>query len=328
MKNKEKKIQLMLFEKIQRIIPGNQALVNIISDSLNISNDAAYRRIRGDKLIDIEETVELCRIFNISLNSLAGTAGDNQISCTLAPLDLHDTNDYLTYIQLLSSKISSLKTNPSFEILFSAADIPLFNFLLYKELTFLNMFSWNKNMYNIPENFEDFVSGINSKAFSEARENIVKCYQSIPSTEIWTSNTIDSTLKLINYHYEMKHFDDKRNPLLICEQLLDMMNTLQLWIKQGSKSGNETKFRFCISEIDIGNTIILFKSNGTTDCLIRLFTINCLNIADKRFCNEAEVWLNNLVKRASLVSGNAEREGFKFFETQKQKIRFLIEAMT
>jgi hypothetical protein len=61
--------------------------------------------------------------------------------------------------------------------------------------------------------------------------------------------------------------------------------------------------------------------------MVKLYTINGLNISDVRFCKETEDWLNNLVKRATLISGTSEKERFKFFNSQKQKVRNLIEKI-
>lgn len=63
-------IQNLLFEQIQKSLPPHAALVNEISDSLKIGVDSAYRRIRGDKLINFEEAVTLCNRFGISLNGV------------------------------------------------------------------------------------------------------------------------------------------------------------------------------------------------------------------------------------------------------------------
>ena len=74
--------QIVLFDLIQNKLPANLTLVDVISDVLDISTDAAYRRIRGDKLVDIEELIKLCHHFKISLDSITGVTEENQIRCT------------------------------------------------------------------------------------------------------------------------------------------------------------------------------------------------------------------------------------------------------
>jgi len=94
--------------------------------------------------------------------------------------------------------------------------------------------------------------------------------------------------------------------LLLCEKLLDMMNKLQNWTEKEAKGPKEAPFKFYLSETEISNTFILFKIKERNVCMVRLFTINGLNISDERFCQETEKWLLNTTKRATLLSGASE----------------------
>ena len=256
MKNSEKNnLQILLFEQIRKVIPPNYVLVDVISEHLQISPDAAYRRIRGEKLMDIQESIALCRHFDISFDALADITQKNQIRCTLVPNDLKELKESLAYIQALSNRMARLKSNFNSEIFVTAADLPVFNYLAYKELTFFYMFSWQKNIYDIEGSYEDFAGGLDVDEFANSFEKIKLNYQNIPSTEVWTASTIDSILRLLNYHYEMRHFNNKKIPLLICEQLMDLMNTLQSWIKKGAKGSNGNQIKFYVSEIDINSSL-------------------------------------------------------------------------
>ena len=325
--NKKNYIQNLLFEQIQKTLPANVALVNEISDSLKIGVDSAYRRIRGDKLINFEETVTLCRHFGISLDLFLSKMDKNTIQCIFAPLDINDFSNYLTYAQELLAVLENIKSLSDGEIILSAADIPAFHFLAYKELTYFYLFSWNKNICNYKDNFEEMCKILDSHDLVKYYEKININYQQIPSTEVWTANTIDPIIKLLNYHSEMKHFNDKQIPLLICEQLLDLMNKVQNRMNNSTIGSNRVPYKFYISEIDIGNTYILFKKPGKSNCLIRLFTINGLNIVDEKFCQMVENWIYNLTKRSVLISGTSEKEGFKFFDNQKEKIKHFMKSL-
>ena len=321
--------QAILFNLIQRELPANYALVDVISDLLGISNDAAYRRIRGDKAINLEETVKLCRHFKISFDALANVIIDeNFIRCRYMPLDLHVMDDYLAFLQDMSENIEGFRLAPEQEIIMTTVDVPLFNLFSYKELTLFKMFSWNKTVYGDSDNYDSFFKE------KESLENIKKTYDKIiynylliPSSEIWTTNTIDPILRLLRYHSEMNHFEDKKMPLFLCEQLLDLLNTVEKWAEKGKKGPKEIPYHLYVSETDIANTFILFKSLKQSSCLIRLYTVNGLTITDERFCKETEQWLRNSAHRSTLVSGASEKERFKFFASQKQKIRLLIDEI-
>ena len=321
--------QIILFDLIQKSLPKNQALVDIVSDILDVGIDATYRRIRGEKPISFEEAVKLCKHFNISMDAFANVITDkNYIKCRYSPLNLDKISDYLKYIQAISNNIEHFRKLPENEIILSATDIPIFNILLHKELSYFRIFSWSKIVYGYTGNYDDYCNVLDStEIVLSCLKNIEKHYSHIPSTEIWTDNTIDSTLKLLDFHSEMNHFDNKEMPLLLCEQLLDLMNTTQINAEKGAKGQDNIPFELYISEADVGNTFVIFKSAHNINLLIKLYTINSLSISDERFCMETESWLRNLVQRATLISRASERDRFKFFQTQRQKIQFLIDKI-
>jgi len=47
-----------------------------------------------------------------------------------------------------------------------------------------------------------------------------------------------------------------------------------------------------------------------------------------RFCQETELWLRNTAQRGTLISGSSEKERFKFFNAQRQKIENLMQSLT
>ena len=77
--------------------------------------------------------------------------------------------------------------------------------------------------------------------------------------------------------------------------------------------------------VSLENTFILMKKNGLLRCMMKLFTINSLSITDEQLCKEIEKWLIASIQRSTLISGASEKERYKFFFLQREKIRTLIE---
>ena len=325
MKKSEKIIneQVAFFEMIKKL-PRNKSLVHEISDMLNISEDAAYRRINGTTPIDLEVTLKLCRHYNISIDSLIDIIPANRyILSSFVSYDYNNLNNYSTYAQTMSDEIEKMTKMHEKEIILSAADIPAFHFLAYNELTYFHLYKWNKSMLNFKGNFEDFIEEIDLYKPLDNYKKIVNNYQLIPSTEIWTNNTIDSTLQMLNYHFVMGHFNNKEYPLLICAQLLELIDSLYDKIKIDRKE-SKIPYNFYISEICIGNTFILFKKGKISQTLMRLYTINGLSISDSLFCKYTEDWLYNLIKHSTLISGTSEMVGFLFINAQRKKVKDLM----
>ncbi|MFA4978855.1 MAG: hypothetical protein WC589_15170 [Sphingobacterium sp.] len=62
--------QEKLIQEIQRKIDPSKSLIEVIADALDISYDAAHRRISMKSKFSIGETVQLANRFSISLDKL------------------------------------------------------------------------------------------------------------------------------------------------------------------------------------------------------------------------------------------------------------------
>src|SRR3989338_11022542 len=62
--------QQALFTEIRSKIGSNRSLVNEIADLLEVSTDSAYRRIRNEKQLTLNELSVLAEKFGISLDNL------------------------------------------------------------------------------------------------------------------------------------------------------------------------------------------------------------------------------------------------------------------
>ena len=65
-------LQQLFFQHIKSRIPQHVSLVDEMADLLGISNDSAYRRIRGDKQISLQEAQLICKHYQLSLDQLLG----------------------------------------------------------------------------------------------------------------------------------------------------------------------------------------------------------------------------------------------------------------
>ena len=329
MKNSGKKseYQVKFFTQIKKTLPAHKSLVSEVCDLLNLADDAAYRRINGKQLLDFDEIVKLCQHFKISLDSIVGAADQNLLQCKYAPHKIRDIGEYVKYVQTVAADIKRFRMTPGCELLLTAADIPAFNFLAYKELTLFHTFSWQKILFGFSAGFDGFLHQFDVEKFAKGCKEISSNYELIPSSEIWMTNTMDSTIKLIIYHYRMGHFSNESIPLLLCSQLLEMINTLHIWLEKGSKGADNTPYKFYLSEIDIGNTFFLLKNEALSVSMLRLYMINGLSISDESFCDETAIWHDNLIKRSTLVSGSSDFERQKFINAQLQKIEILKEEI-
>jgi len=327
-KNNSSNTQHLFFDKIKQQIPVQNSLVECISELLGISNDAAYRRIRGEKQMDFNEIAALSSHFNISIDSLLNIES-NQLLFQYTPLDLNDLDNYLVYLKQFSNNIHSLRVAKNKHITATAVDIPIFHFMPYKELTLFKIYTWANSIYNYKGSFNNFLQEIEKDELLDKYKQIAEDYKLIPSSEIWTENTIDTILRLIDFYFEVGYFKTDEYALLICSQLLDLVSNLQDWAETGTKCPNSesSNFDLYISDTDLENNIFILEKDDMRICTLKLFTINSITTTSPLFCAETEEWVKNAMRRGVLVSGASQKERYKLFNMYQQKIRYLIDKI-
>ena len=125
----EADIQMQLFQKIRDQIPGHVSLVEEIAELLEISNDSAYRRIRGEKALSLHEVKKLCQRFNFSIDDLAGSS----IETVTFRINLLNEQKYSFqewFGTLLSYTLNTRKSGQA-EVIFILNELNIFHMLQF-----------------------------------------------------------------------------------------------------------------------------------------------------------------------------------------------------
>ena len=160
---------------------------------------------------------------------------------------------------------------------------------------------------------------------------ITEYYQRIPSKEIWTSNTIENLLRLIEYFYELGDFEDQETAVLLCDQLADLIDQLKTDAIHGMKNNYKSgKFELYHSEIALENNFILIQDKGEAAVFLKLYSINSMFTTNESFCKDTVLWLQNIINKSTPLSGSSQRQCYAFFrhcnnmisETKKRILQF------
>src|ERR1035437_6885835 len=103
-------IQKEFINKLKDILPSNLSLADELSDLLEVSTDSAYRRIRGETVLSIDEVVKICRHYKIPFSPVS-EENPNTITFGIRPL----TNDKQAFENYLIDLRNDLKKINGFE---------------------------------------------------------------------------------------------------------------------------------------------------------------------------------------------------------------------
>jgi hypothetical protein len=316
--------QKKIFKAIREQLTGIQQPVNVVSEVLGISLDASYRRMRGEKELSSTELIKLCSHFNISVDCLSGNVRNNLLF-RYEPLDLENLNSYRAYIRHLTESVTALSIVGDKEIYYTSADIPIFHFLPCRELSLFKVYVWYAAVSGNRTGFEKFLEQMkNENELFICYDRMVKSYNTMSSTEIWTESAIDPYLRLIDFYYGMGLLGNGDMAKKLCYQLTLLIKNVKTWAETGTKNSAGGKYRLFLSPVHPENSFMLLKKDGYSSVTIKLYTTNSITTTSQSFCKETEQWINNIMEKSMLLSETSIRERNDFFKNIESKIQNLM----
>ena len=326
-------IQSLLFRKISDQLPQNILLVDEIAEFLRISNDSAYRRIRGEKPLSLNEVVSLCDHYHLSLDD---SLHNKPETITFRSLLLKENSfvfaDYFNEIEKIL-QTTSHSQNP--EIIFVLNELNLLQMLQIPEIIAFKIFFWTKTNLHSPESDETVFSldDIDSSEIERVR-NTLNYYLKIPTIELTTEESLTSFLKQILFFHEAGYFSSSNDARLLCLRLLDLLKHTQKQAAAGTKflfnatpSGDENNYSLYYNDFFLTDNLILIKTDNFHYSCITSNAINLLQSPNPEFYDYNYSWTKNLIKKSILISGTAERERKVFFYKQKKKVEEVMNRL-
>lgn len=319
-------LQTQIFQQIKNKLPPHTSMVDEVAGVLDVSTDSAYRRIRGDKALSLEELYKLCSRFQLSLDQVLNLRSE---SIVFSGNFIHPAS--FKFDQYLKSAIQHVKYMASFrerKMHYLCKDIPIFHHFHFKEVAAFKHYVWMKGIFNAPElaNKKFSLKDYPDELFELGRQAL-DVYNEIDSVEIWNLESINSSLRQIDYYQESGMFANEREVLMIYEAYDKLIAHLDQMASAGFKFNvNETQgsssgtYQMYLNEMVIGDNSILVQLDNSKLAFIIHSVINIMITRDVRFCDNMHECMQNLMKKSTLISSVSERERSRFFKNLRNRI--------
>lgn len=322
-----KSIQKAFFARVKESVPAHQSLVEELAELLNTSTDSAYRRLRSETLLSIDEIALICAHFKVPFETLNNSTSET-VTFTYTKLEGKESN-FNKWLHQICNDVQRIGSVSGSSVLYAADDVPIWHHFYNDKLTAFKLFYWLKSIVG-DEKFSD--KKFNTKWIEPdliaAGRQLLDNYNQIPSTEIWSEDTLNSTLKQIEYFWESGYFESKEQALEICDCITEVINLLQTKAERGSKiASGDTNFKLYHSEVMIGNNSILVYMGGAKIAYVSNNTFNMMSTTTPDFVVENERWLQNLIRKSILISGVSEKQRNRFFAILHAKIDALKQSI-
>lgn len=314
-------VQGLLFDQIEKQLLKSVIPAQEIADVLSLSIDAAYRRLRGETKLNIDEICILCEHFNISIDAMMDHKPTN-VSFETLPI-----SNLLSHLDTLGGVLKSFGLASDKKLLLLAAEIPLVHLAAYEELATFKIYAWASSVYNDADNYTSFCARAKGDQLFNCYREISHHYKLIPSLEIWNTNSYDSTLGWIDFFYGAGNLS-KETALELCAHLMQLTADLQTSLEKGDRdnpAGNKLSFYSC--DVALENNFMVVKGGDQQSCFLRLFSANGMIIRDLSYCRETEKWFYKHLDKSTLISGSSQKDRHRFFKSLRDKVEQTVDRL-
>lgn len=313
--------------KLKEVLPQGIGMAEEIADVLDVSIDSAYRRIRSETELTIDEVFKLSKKHGISVDQVFSNQSG---TVTFAYTKLTDSvNNFEEYLLRILNNLKAISKFETRRIYYVAEEIPMFYSFYSKNLTEFKLFYWQRSVLNVAEYQQrKFEYGLIPQKLIDVAHESFNEYINIPSTEIWTIETVLTNLRQIKFYFDSGLITQQQ----ALELLSDYRNMID-FVRENAESGrknisdkNET-YRLYNSEVVLGTNCIYVLMGDARYSYISFNTMNSLTTNNPQFCEETEHWVRNLEKKSTLISGVAEKQRYQFFSSMYKSIDDCIEKV-
>ncbi|NJO24731.1 MAG: hypothetical protein HC867_01510 [Bacteroidia bacterium] len=318
--------QEFLFQRIKELLPPHISLVDKVAEILHISSDSAYRRIRGETPLVLDEARDICHHFKLSLDHILNVQGGS----TLFQNFRIDLKNY-SYEKYLTDLIRQVEYVGGFihkEIIYLTKDMPLFHNFYYQPLIAFRYFFWMKTIIQHPDFQErEFELNCLPPEIGKLSRNLAVAYNKIPSSEIWNTESINAAILQIEFYKDSGYFSSAADIKTVYEALEETFVHLKNEVEYGAKfmpeenpESKKNNFRFFYNRVILGDNSVMVVTDRVKTVYINYDVLNYMSTRDEVFCDAFYNDLQNMMKKSTLISQTSEKQRNIFFGIMLNKI--------
>lgn len=133
-------LQSIFFDHIRENLPHHVSFADLLSEILNISRDSAYRRIRGETILSLDEVKKLARHFKISVDAIISPS--SEVASFHYKVVNNGEFNFADWLKNILQNLTMLSNSEKGELLYFAKDMPVFYYFNSPLLSSFKMFFW------------------------------------------------------------------------------------------------------------------------------------------------------------------------------------------
>lgn len=311
------KSQELLLKTIQKKLQAKESLLDVIATILHISYDAAHRRVSLKSKFSIEEAVQLCLHYDISMDNIIRNNNKLVVEKTK---EVHQLPDLLDYFKDSFNHLKEFQNLEGVRLYYSAKDIPLFYTIGGSLLSKFKLYVWTNLLIeneSIPP-FEQFYLSTNLQEYSG---QLMQFYENIEVHEIWNDTTINSTVQQIFYFFESGLLV-KETTIILYQELINLLQKIE-----SKCSVTQNNYHLYYNELLILNNNVIVGNSEKKKLFVPYTMLGYFITDDEKTTQNTQHFFHHQIKNSKSLNLSGTRDRKIFFNRALQKINYYIEKI-
>ena len=318
--------QVLFFQQIKILLPPHLSFTDEIASVLDISRDSAYRRIRGEKSISFEDIKKLSTTYKISVDQFVQLQTNGFLFTGKLGYVYDDFVDQ--YLNNMKQQFELMLSFSHKHIYFLPNDIPPFAYFQFPELAAFTFFYYKKSLLHFDEMKDQkfSVKDINDHHVKMGKK-VQAGFNQIPTTEIWSIDTINSILRHIFFYRETNVFKTNDDITCIYQKLEELINHIEKQAELGLKFNygelagkNAATYRMYQNDLITGDNCVLAEIGSNKIAYINHNLINFMFTRNEEFTAHTFNTFQNAIQKSTQISLVGEKTRANFFTQIRKKI--------
>ncbi len=304
-------------------------LVTALQSLLGISKPTAYKYLSQDVPIDYDHIIKILEYppFQRVLYQ-GGETGQSNIVWNYPVFD-RPVTDALAYINSIHNFITLFSGN-EVEINYTTYEIPLFYYLYYPRLFAFKLYCWSKTIWKTPgfENVKFNYDDIMTPEVLDVAEATLQRFSELRSTEYWTDQLFDNTIRQLQYFRDMEYFDNMKDVRNIARDIHSLIGLMKVMASSGkkynaSRSGFAADITIYRNDIYFTNNIVSVHAPKQIITFCAFDNPNFIITLDPKLGIRTAEWLENMQSGCTRLTQNNDLVRLTFFRTMEEKLSML-----
>lgn len=309
-----------LLELLRDKNEGNVSVAKDLCDILDMSSDSVYRRLRGEVDFTLTEVAKIATHYGISVDALVtGMSTSSSFSYN----NMYDQRSvFATYLGTINEMLDKVRKDNG-KVTYICNDLPVSQSFKNPVLRAFKIFYWQKVVLGRDEYKKVKFGGDFhlTDTVNHSIDTMLDHYRHVECEEIWNENSLDSTIRQIEYCHGLGLYESEEDFIRVKDSLMDTIDQLEAYLDELDKE--DSLFHFYTCSIELGNNCVQMQRKDRYYTFLNFSIFNSVSTSSKGFGEEVAAWRRSLLKKSTQIAGESEVRRHQFFNQLREKIESL-----